>query len=228
MLIVVGGEYSLALESNKTLGGVGAILLAIPFLNLIGIILLLVGMKGIADDYNTPDIFKNALYGFIFGFVGVIALVAAILIFFFGVAVLTPYSSPPYTSPSTVPLAGIGLIVVVLVIMYVFALISAIFYYKAFNILATKSGEGMFNTGAMLLLIGAIIPMIGVLLQFVAWILVAIGFFNINPSTQVFTPTQTIPAQTVATTQANRYCQHCGAPIPPDATYCTKCGKKVA
>jgi uncharacterized membrane protein len=218
----------LTLESNKTLGGVGAILLAIPFLNLIGIILLLVAMKGVADDYNTPDIFKNALYGFIFGVVGVIALVAAILIFFFGVAVLTPYPSPPYTSPSTVPLAGLGLIVLVVVIMYVFALVSAIFYNKALGILAAKSGEGIFNTGGMLLLIGAIIPVIGVLLQFVAWILVAVGFFNIRPSTQVFVPTPPAPTQAVPTTQANRFCQHCGAPIPPDATYCTKCGKKIA
>jgi uncharacterized membrane protein len=48
----------LTLESNKILGGVGTVLLAIPFGNLIGIILLLIAMKGIADDYNNPDIFK--------------------------------------------------------------------------------------------------------------------------------------------------------------------------
>ena len=81
----------------------------------------------------------------------------------------------------------------------------------------------MFNTGGMLLLIGAIIPVIGVLLQFVAWILVAVGFFNIRPSTQVF-----IPTPGVSTTQENKFCQHCGAPIPADATYCTKCGKKIS
>ena len=80
----------MTLESNKILGGVGAILLAIPFGNLIGIILLLIAMKGIADDYNEPDIFKNTLYGFIFGIVGVIALVAVILMFVLGLTVISP------------------------------------------------------------------------------------------------------------------------------------------
>ena len=63
----------MSLESNKTLGGIGAILLAIPFLNLIGIILVLIAMKGMAEYYNDDEIFKNALYGFIFGVVAVIA-----------------------------------------------------------------------------------------------------------------------------------------------------------
>jgi uncharacterized membrane protein len=204
----------LSLETNKALGGVGAILLAIPFANLIGIILLLIAMKGLADDYNDDDIFRNALYGFIFGFVGVIALVAVIIMLILGFATI---------SPVVTPFAGLGLIILTFFVLYVFSLISAIFYNRSLNILAQKSGEGMFNTAGMVLLIGAIIPVIGVLLQLVAWILAAVGFFSIRPSTQVFTPT---PVTT--TTQENKFCQHCGAPLPPDATYCTKCGKKVA
>jgi len=66
----------LSLESNKSLGGIGAILLAIPFLNLIGIILVLIALKGMGEYYDDEEIFKNALYGFIFGFIGVIGLVA--------------------------------------------------------------------------------------------------------------------------------------------------------
>jgi uncharacterized membrane protein len=204
----------LSLETNKALGGVGAILLAIPFANLIGIILLLIAMKGLADDYNDDDIFRNALYGFIFGFVGVIALVAVIIMLILGFATI---------SPVVTPFAGLGLIILTFFVLYVFSLISAIFYNRSLNILAQKSGEGMFNTAGMVLLIGAIIPVIGVLLQLVAWILAAVGFFSIRPSTQVF-----IPTPVVSTTQENKFCQHCGAPLPPDATYCTKCGKKVA
>ena len=41
----------MSLESNKTLGGIGAILLAIPFASLVGIILVLIAMKGMADNY---------------------------------------------------------------------------------------------------------------------------------------------------------------------------------
>ena len=209
----------MVLESNKTLGGVGAILLAIPGLNLIGIILLLIAMKGLSDDYNDPDIFKNTLYGFIFGFVGVIGLIVFIAIAIFGVVTVST------TSPTVTPFAGLGLLILVVIVWYVFALISAIFYNKALNLLAQKSGEGTFNTAGMILLIGAIIPVVGQILQLVAWILAAVAFFNIRPSTQVFTPTPVV--STVATTQENKFCQHCGAPIPTDATYCTKCGKKT-
>ena len=56
----------MSLESNKTLGGVGSIFLAIPFLNLVGIILVLVAMNGLADYYEEEGIFKNALYGLLF------------------------------------------------------------------------------------------------------------------------------------------------------------------
>ena len=204
----------MGLESNKTLGGVGAILLAIPFLNLIGVILVLLAMKGLAEDYNNADIFKNALYGFIFGVVGVIALVAVIVMLVIGFAVI---------SPVTTPFAGLALVILAFIVVYVFSLIAAIFYNRALNILAQKSGENIFNTAGMILLIGAIIPVVGEVLKLVAWILAAVGFFNIKSSTQVFVSTQT-----VSTTQETRYCQHCGAQIQADATFCTKCGKKIA
>ena len=204
----------MTLESNKVLGGVGAILLAVPFLNLVGVILVLIAMKGLADDYNDPDIFKNAFYGFIFGFVGVIALLTVILMAAFGFAAV---------SPVTTPFAGFGLIVVAFIVMYVFSLLAAMFYNKALNILAQKSGENMFNTAGIVLLIGAIIPLIGEVLKLVAWILAAVGFFNIRPSTQVFTSTPIITS-----TQEKKYCPHCGAEIPADAAFCTKCGKKIA
>ena len=206
----------MVLESNKTLGGVGAILLAIPFLHLIGVTLVLVAMKGLADDYNDPEIFKNALYGFIFGIIVAIALAAFIPIAFFSITAVSTVSS-------TLPLAGLGLVVLVVIVWYVFSLISAIFYNKALNILARKSGEGTFNTAGMILLIGAIIPVLGQLLTLIAWILAAVAFFNIKPSTQVFTPTPV-----VSTTQATGYCQHCGAPVSADAVFCTKCGTKIA
>ena len=134
----------MSLETNKALGGVGAILLAIPFANLIGIILVLIAMKGLADDYNDADIFRNALYGFIFGFVGVIALVAVIIMLILGFATI---------SPVVTPFAGFGLIILTFFVLYVFSLISAIFYNRSLNILAQKSGEGMFNTAGMVLLI---------------------------------------------------------------------------
>ena len=142
----------MSLESNKTLGGIGAILLAIPFLSLIGIILVLVAMKGMAEHYKDDEIFTNALYGFIFGIVAVLALVSVIIMFGLGFAVI----SPIYT-----PFAGVGLIIVAFIVLYLFSLISAIFYKKSLNNLSGKSNEQMFNTAGLILLLGAIIPLFG-------------------------------------------------------------------
>ncbi|TRO46407.1 DUF996 domain-containing protein [Candidatus Bathyarchaeota archaeon] len=203
----------MSLESNKTLGGIGAILLAIPFANLIGIILILVAMKGMADFYNDEKIFKNTLYGFMFGIVGAIALSTVILILALGFATI---------SPVVTPFAGPGLLIIAFIVTYVFSLTAAIFYNKSLNTLSEKSGEPMFNTGAMILLIGAIIPAIGELLKIVAWIIVAVGFFNINTSIRMSESITVLPA-----TEEKRFCQYCGAQLQPDASFCSKCGKKT-
>jgi uncharacterized membrane protein len=206
-------RITMSLESNKTLGGIGAILLAIPFTNLIGIILVLIAMKGMADYYNEDDIFKCALMGFIFGIIGVIALVSVILMFAFGFAA---------TTSVVTPFAGFGLIITTFVVLYVFSLISAIFYRNSLNILSEKSGEQTFNTAGLILLIGAAIPLIGEILKLLAWILAAVGFFNIKISTQLPTPTPT-----VATSEEKRFCKYCGAQIQSNAVFCPKCGKEI-
>jgi uncharacterized membrane protein len=208
-------RVKMSLESSKTLGGVGAILLAIPFLNLIGIILVLIALKGMADSYNDDDIFKNALYGFIFGVVSVVAFVAFILMLVFGFATV---------SPVVAPLAGLGLVIITVIVLYVFSLIAAIFYKKSFDTLAEKSGEQMFNTAGLILLIGAAIPIIGKILEFIAWILAAVGFFNIKMPTQPPVPAPTPAPQA---SEEKRFCQYCGAQIQSDATFCSKCGKKI-
>jgi len=203
----------MSLESNKSLGGIGAILMAIPFLNLVGIILVLIAMKGMSDYYDDNEIFQNALYGFIFGLIGVIGLVAFILMLAFGFATI---------SPVTVPFTGFGLLVIAIIILYVFSLIGAIFYKKSFDTLSEKSNEQMFTTAGLILLIGAAIPLIGEILKFVAWILAAVGFFNLRASKQV--PTQMEP---VPESEEKRFCIYCGAQLQPGTIYCQKCGKKV-
>ena len=208
----------MSLESNKTLGGVGAVLLAIPFLNLIGIILVLIAMKGMADYYDDDDIFKHSLYGFIFGFVGVIALVAVILMFAFGFAA----ASPVIRESTTFAFSGFGLFIIAFIVLYVFSLVAAIFYKKSLDTLSEKSGEQMFSTAGLILLIAAAIPVIGEILKFVAWILVAVGFFNIKRATQV-----TETKESVLPTQEKQFCTFCGAQIQPEATFCQKCGKKI-
>lgn len=205
----------MSLESSKTLGGVGAILLAIPFLNIVGIILVLIAMKGMTDYYNDNDIFQNALYGFLFGIIGVFAFVTVLVLVIIGFAVVAP-------APVVAPLAGIGLIIIVAVVWYIFSLLGAIFYKKAMDRLAMKSGEKMFETAGLILLIGAAIPVIGEILKLVAWILAAVGFFSIRMPTHVPVTPPTMPVA-----QERRFCQYCGAANHLDASFCQKCGKKI-
>ena len=173
-----------SLESDKTLAGIGSILLIFPFVSIVGIILVLIGMKGMSNYYKDPSIYQNALWGAIFAFIAFIAVAAAIPLFFisgaFGVFGL-----------------GFGLLGLfgLAVVVFIFYLIAAMYLRKAFNSLAQKSGEHMFETVGTLLFIGAILTIvffIGLLIILVAWILATIAFFSIK--------TQPAPAQQYAYT----------------------------
>jgi uncharacterized membrane protein len=165
------------------MAGIGSLLLVVgtfvPFLGLVGLILLLVGMKSLSEYYKDAGIWHDALYGIVFGFIGLIAT-AFVVLAIFGFAVYTPFG----------PGAGIlGIIVgaiAFLVIVLVFLILMAVYFKRAFNQLASRTGVGMFNTAGMLLLIGAVLTiiLIGFVLIFIAWILLTVAFFSISTTSQ--------------------------------------------
>ena len=215
----------MSLESGKTLGGVGAIFIAIgsvfPPLSLVGIILLLVAMRRLADYYEDKGIFDNALWGFIFGIIGIVGAIIVFFLFIFTGAIWS------VTTGFAVPLA-IGSIIAAIVVWFVFSLLQAIYYRRAFAILSEKSEEKMFDTAGLLLFIGAILTiiLIGALVSLVAWILVAVGFFAIKTLPAPLPPLA--PAQAPAAPTERIYCQYCGTQNKSDAVFCKKCGKKIA
>lgn len=165
----------MSLESSKALSGVGAILVAIgsfvPVLAIVGIILVLIGMKGLSDAYGEKAIFQNALYGFIF------EVVASAAFFFIFVGTLLR----GLTMPRPIEfLAGFGL---ALVLAFIFFVLAAYFYKKSFDTLSSKSNERLFGTAGLLLLIGAVLTIIlvGAFIMLVAWILAAVAFFSLKP-----------------------------------------------
>ncbi len=176
----------MSLESNKTLGGIGALLTAIgfvvPVLGLVGIILVMIALKGVAEYYNDSSIFQNAIYGLIFFIIGAIAGAFILIGAIFG-----GMWWDPMTGDITNLWAFIGGIILAVVVAFIFYLLHAIFFKKTFDTLSTRTGEKMFGTGAVLLLVGAILTiiLIGLILMLVAWILIAVGFFSIKiPTTQ--------------------------------------------
>jgi uncharacterized membrane protein len=189
----------MTLESSKTLGGVGALLFVIGFLgffgtgyagilSLIGIILTLIALKGIADHYNELGIFNNALYGTILIIIGIVAFIAV-----FVVAIINTIINSGVDWTNTVALqqyfmdlnnimALLAPIVGALAVLFIFMILSAVFFRKSLTTLATKSGEKMFETAGLLWLIGAVLTIIllGFILIWIAWILIAVGFFSIR------------------------------------------------
>jgi uncharacterized membrane protein len=175
----------MSVESNKTLGGIGALLVGIgflvPFLSLVGIILVFIALKGMADYYNDSGIFQNALYGLIFLIIGVIVGAVVILGAFFGIGWTAGMMPSDYSDMAALT-TFIGTIVIGVVILFVFYLLAAIFFKKSFDSLKTKTGENMFGTAGMLMLVGAIltIVLVGLILMLIAWILAAVAFFSMK------------------------------------------------
>lgn len=226
----------MSLESNKNLAGIGALLVAVgsffPILSLVGIILVLIAMKGLAEYYQDNRIFENALYGFIFGIIGIVAFIFVFFAWIFGGSFMS-MSMTSFTPFSVWP--GLGLFIVALIVMFVFFLLQALFYRKSFTILSEKTGEKTFDTAGLLFLIGAIltIVLVGLVLVLIAWILAAVGFFSIKtPTTQlpaVMPPSAPAPppAPSVPVSVEKKYCRYCGTENSTDAIFCEKCGKKI-
>ncbi len=196
----------MALQSNKTLGGVGALLMVVsPFLvsgfslvlGLVGLILVLIAIKGLSDHYKESSIFNNTLYGVILSIVGVAVFVAALFltaISFFknvlGIELSTAFSDPTVFSNIDWSeaivfenfMTHVAALVGSLVALFIFIVVAAIFYRKSLATLAEKTGVGLFGTSGLLLLIGAVLTIIviGVLLIWVALILLIVAFFQIR------------------------------------------------
>lgn len=193
----------LNLTTSKNLGGIGAILMFITpllsfagvfgsLLGIIGFILVLIALKGLADYYNENGIFNNALYGFVLGIVGSVVSVGV----FVGTALtviadlgISDWTNPndwvtTFTAEAALDslLTLLGAIVIALVILFIFIILMAWFYKKSLNLLSDKSGVGMFNTAGLILLIGAFLTIIiiGFLLLWIAIILLAVAFFSLK------------------------------------------------
>lgn len=197
-------------ETNKNLGGVGAILMfagIFPYISAYGItelagaILLLISLKGFADYYREAGIFNNALYAIISGIVGVAAFVAiavvAFIDFFTELGItLTAGTAADWTMQfSQIDWQSIGINVFVrfagfifldIIVLLVFMIITAILLRKSLKLLSAKTGIGLFGTTGTVLLIGAALVIIfglGLLLVWISTLLLAIAFFQMRPPT---------------------------------------------
>jgi uncharacterized membrane protein len=209
------GEIQMTLESSKTMGGIGALLMFIgvfPYINyfgiveIIGAILVLVALHGLGSYYKEEGIFNNALYGVITGVVGVVIAVAIGIVIVlssiqdFLLKVFPSWNGDWSTLPSLSGMTpntsniGVGDVIpfivaaiVVIAILWVFAIIATFFLRRSLNKLSAKSNYGLFGTVGLLLLIGAFLVIVvglGLILMWIAVLILAIAFFNLKPIQQ--------------------------------------------
>ncbi len=74
----------------------------------------------------------------------------------------------------------LGALLTGLIIIFVFFIISMYFLRTSMNQLSTKSGIGLFGTAGILVLIGAVIPGIGLLIIWIGFILATVAFFQLK------------------------------------------------
>lgn len=199
------------LETCKYLGGVGAILLIIGslagigygfagLLDLVGLILVLIALGGLAGQYKESGIFNNVIYGIVSVIIG--AVVFGLLIFFVLVNFLTSlpgYSSVNWSDPNSISNFFTNLVsnpsnynslltvaaqgILAWVVFIIFLSIGGYLVWRALRTLGAKSRVGLFGTAGLLIFIGAILTIIfiGLVLVWISFILLAIAFFQIKP-----------------------------------------------
>ena len=179
----------MTLETNKVLGGIGAILLFIGVLPLfqfssvialVGAVLVLVGLYGVGNYYREPGIFKNAIIAVIIGIIGAVVIVALALTVVLsnvenllvqiypgwkpgdwtGLQGMTPNPNVISNLDFTTLMPLITGIISVAIVAWVVAIIAAFFAWRSLKIVTAKSTIGLFGTAGLLLLIGAFLAVI--------------------------------------------------------------------
>jgi uncharacterized membrane protein len=224
--IVEGNEMDF--KTSKVLGGIGALLIFVGCITswlyvgyfsfglpIVGFVFVLVSLYGFASFYKEKGIFNNAIFGglaaiiglVIAGVVAVIVVLTSIVDFlhqifpgwdgdFASLQYLTPNTSNIDTSALTPFLTGIAVIIIVL---WIFSIIAAIFIGRSLKKLAQRSDTGLFATVSTIMLVGAAIPILGLLFIWISLLILAIAFFTMKepePIPPTYTTTTNPPPNT--------------------------------
>ncbi len=220
---VSGESVGLPILSSAAILGV---FIGLGLLGLVGFIFFVISMHRLSQYYNEPGIFKNMLHGIIVAIVGVISLVIVL------VAIVVYAIERAKTATTVAPsiISVIGVYLVLFVAFLAILIVSAVFWKRAFNKLAEKSGNNNFNTAGLLMLLGAALSVVGIggLLSWIAWIFAAMGFNSLRPKTpETSAFPYATPQPQFTSPMQKKFCPYCGTENPIDSVYCTNCGQKL-
>ena len=202
------------LESSKTLGGIGAILVlvgAVAFffdtfltaIALIGLILIVVAMKGLADYYKKTAYSLAHCSALLLKLLAALLQQLAIYIVFFtsiftdfvhqiypgwngdwsSLANMTPtIDTSTITPQSTASL--LGAVFLIFVVLGVFSFVATFLARRSLKLLAAKSGVGLFSTSAITMVIGGLFVILfalGFIIMLIGFIMLAFAFFRLKP-----------------------------------------------
>jgi uncharacterized membrane protein len=197
-------------EYSRTLAGEGSILLLlslVPYvgwvLGIIGVVLLLRGMKELSNYYQDENIYQNSLTGVKYYIIAIIAAAVAIASITVGIGAATDFTFDTNFVLTTGFAVGLAAFIAGVIVAFVFYVLATSHLKRTFNTLAQNTGEASFTTAATLLWFGAILSIIlvGFALILVAWVFATIGFFTMksrqyqqyNSQPNGFTPPFTQP-----------------------------------
>jgi uncharacterized membrane protein len=163
------------IKSAGTFGFVGVILMLVGLipqagvLSVVGLILVLIALKKLSKAYGNDAIWRNALYGFITGIIGVVVLVVAVFAYLMPMLALhvLPMIAP---SPYGFGTSLLVFFIVLFIIAYVFIVLEYRFFRDAYRELARSSGINDFNDAAkwywygallFIILVGGILILVG-------------------------------------------------------------------
>ncbi|MDR1992977.1 MAG: DUF996 domain-containing protein [Nitrososphaerota archaeon] len=187
-------------------------MVAFVIAEIVGFIFVLISLNGFASFYKEKGIFNNALFGGVAAITGgIIVIVVTVVAVFASLTVVLyqifpdwngDFSSLQNLAPSIANMdfsmlkpfvIGVAL---VLVALYIFVIIAAILMSLSLNKLSKRSGTSLFATASMIMLVGAVIPIIGLLFIWISLLILTIAFFTMKepkPIPPTYTTTTTPP-----------------------------------
>jgi len=194
----------LTIQTSRLVGIICALVLILGvlpsiggFFMLIGIVCVLIALKGYADFYKDGNIFHNAIYAIIFEIIGVVVSIGILLyiamsfLTSLGINNLVDLSSwqnidwQHAVDISTLTSYLIP-IILALVALFAFTIFASLYFRKSMSTLSEKTGVKLFHTTGTVFLIGALLTIIlfGLLIIWVSFILLLISFYVSKPLEQ--------------------------------------------